>query len=125
MDPLRGLGRNTRVQREARRFGHLPPRPFRLARQRLQREELLALSGARRGPVRDRSPEQRIDGPLLARIESCRCQLSTGRGRDSRVLACGLTRRNFSIERADSLPRWRARSAVSPPVLTRHDGFRR
>src|SRR5690606_4297823 len=52
---LRGLRGDTRWQRETRALRNLPARGFRLRRQRLQGEHLLALARTRRNPVRDRS----------------------------------------------------------------------
>lgn len=68
-DALRGLRRNTRVQREAPALGNLRPRRVRLSRQRLQGEHFLALSGPGSDPVGDRRPEQAADRRLFGRIE--------------------------------------------------------
>ena len=62
--PLRSLRRDARVQRETEALGHFPALPFRLRRQRLQREDLLALSRSGRDPVRDRRAEQTVDRRL-------------------------------------------------------------
>jgi hypothetical protein len=59
--PFRGRGRNARMQREPRALGHIPARGFRIRRQSLQREDLLALPRTRRNPVGDRVPEQGAD----------------------------------------------------------------
>ena len=77
-----GLGyqRGEPRDRDGRAFGYLRPRCVRLRRQRLQRENLLALSPARRDPVADRRPEQAVDRRLLARIEG-----EIGRGLDAVV----------------------------------------
>ena len=67
--PFPAFGPNARVKRKSATFGHLALGTLRLRRDRLQREDLLSLTGTGGDSIGDRVPEQRIDRRLVARVE--------------------------------------------------------